>query len=64
MKQARIKCPHCGGNITIRQVEGQEVPAADAAKIWAASDKVFEASDSLFKAMDQMFAKVFKRRAV
>lgn len=52
MKIAHIKCPHCGEEITVRQVDGYEVSQENERKIWAAADE-------MFKAMDTGFRKIF-----
>lgn len=49
-KEAKIKCPHCGGRITVRQSD--DLKPENVAKIW-------EAADEMFKAMDAGFRKVF-----
>lgn len=52
MKQAHIKCPHCGGQITVRQSDSKDIAPENLEKIWAAADE-------MFKAMDAGFRKVF-----
>ena len=47
-KQAKIKCPHCGMPITIRQIESGFT--ADLSK----------ELDQLWKYVDSLFKKVFK----
>jgi hypothetical protein len=49
VKQASIKCPHCGGHIVVRQTDP---PEENVEKIWAAADEAF-------KAMDAAFHKIF-----
>lgn len=51
VKQAKIKCPHCGGAIIVRQ-SGGNIPPDKAEKIWAAADEAF-------KMMDAAMHKVF-----
>lgn len=50
-KQAKIKCPHCGESIIIRQSEGQS-SAEQVSVTWGAVDETF-------KAMEEGFKKVF-----
>lgn len=45
-KQTKIKCPHCGLPITIRQAD--DIP-----------DKIWKSFDDIFKAIDDAFKKVF-----
>ena len=52
MKQARIKCPHCGSQFIVRQSETGDMPPERLGKLWAATDEAF-------KAMDAAFAKIF-----
>ena len=59
MKQAKIKCPHCGSGFTVRQVEGDEIEPERIAAIWAASDEMFKAMDKLFA---NFFKPIFRRR--
>lgn len=51
MKQAKIKCPCCGTQITVRAKDISEVDPATTAKIWAAADEMFAAMDRGFKKM-------------
>ena len=55
MRQAKIECPHCGGSITVRQVQEGDIPPQQAARIWKAADEAF-------KAMDRAFQKVLDPR--
>lgn len=43
MKQAKIKCPHCGKPITVRQAAPS---ASEIEKVWAAMDEMFEMMDA------------------
>lgn len=55
MKQAQIKCPHCGTQITVRQT-------ADGVGGGISTDnqsKIFAAADRMFKAMDKHFNEIF-----
>ena len=56
--QAKIKCPHCGGSIIVRQSKGMISPEKQA-KIKAAADEAFKAADKAFKVMDEAMSKVF-----
>jgi DNA-directed RNA polymerase subunit RPC12/RpoP len=47
-KQARIKCPHCGKMITVRQKES------------SFTDDLSKEVDALWKAIDTAFKKIFK----
>lgn len=53
MKQAKIKCPHCGKPITVRQVETFRAMSADMQKIFRAffakMDDAFETLSKAFK---------------
>lgn len=42
MKQAKIKCPHCGKPITVREIKPQIIAAEKVEQIWAAMDEMFE----------------------
>lgn len=54
-KQAKIKCPHCGEPITIRQLD-----KVAAAEFEAAVKPIWDAADNVWKAMDDAFKKIFK----
>lgn len=50
MKQAQIKCPHCGSEFIVRQVEIADPEHVE--KVWKAADEAFKAIDA---AMDKAF---------
>lgn len=56
MKEAKIKCPSCGCQITVRAKESSEssMDQAETKRTW-------EAVDELFKVVDSTFKKVFRR---
>lgn len=56
MRQARISCPHCGGSITVRQIETEgAIPPERTAQIWARTDE-------MFRVLNEQFNKVFDPR--
>lgn len=48
MKEAKIKCPHCGAPITVRSLDGQP-NAQEALQFWEAVDEMCESVDRTFK---------------
>jgi hypothetical protein len=58
MKQASIKCPHCGSRFTVRQVDVDEIPPEQVAKMWAAADAGFKAMDEVFR---KFFTPLFRK---
>lgn len=54
-REAKIKCPHCGAQITVRATDAKNIALEDAAEI----RKAFE---EMTRTMDAMFRKVFNPR--
>lgn len=50
MRQAKIKCPHCGSSITVRQADGNDLEPERVSMIWKASDEMWQAMDRMFDA--------------
>lgn len=48
MKQAKIKCPHCGKPIIVREIEPHPEVAAAMKEAWKYFDKAFEYFDKAF----------------
>ena len=59
MMQAKIECPHCGGSITIRARNGDDIKPEEAAAVWKAADDMFKAIDAGFR---RIFDQPFWRR--
>jgi hypothetical protein len=51
-KEAKIKCPHCGKSVTVRQL--------DKGMADALLDDISKALDGVSKAVNEAFKKIFK----
>lgn len=49
MKQARIKCPHCGEQITVRQTDANAIAPENVARIWAMTTEMNRIFDNYFR---------------
>lgn len=56
MRQAKIKCPHCGESITVRQTDGvRPMTEAEAKKFDEAWDEIDKMFDGVSSAMTKLF---------
>ena len=63
MKQATIKCPHCGGEFTVRQVGsgggGTGFEAGQVDKIMKAADEAVKSAGNAIGSLGEAIGKVF-----
>ncbi len=62
MKEANISCPHCGGQIRVRDARDPETSAdrmREEDRLWREVDKLFEQMDHIFA---RFFHPMFRRK--
>lgn len=63
MRIAKIKCPHCGGDVTVRDTGTVRVvilSEAQSRQIWKAFDEACSAMDKAWDRLDRLFRGLLK----
>lgn len=55
MKQASVRCPHCGASFTVRQINQNDLSAEQVSKIWKAFDEVSHTMDKAFAKLREVW---------
>lgn len=56
MREAKIKCPHCGETVIVRDAgDASALSAEQERKIWAAADAMFAAVEDGFRKIGKLW---------